>query len=727
MSESQIKKLKQKLLSQSEQLLAKWFSNGKRVRDEWVVGNLANEAGESLKINIKSGRWCDFALPELKGGDLISLYAAKQNISYSEAVRQLSSEVGNTAIVPVPRDVPDPGLREGQQHPRRSDYAVTNWWAYRDADNQLVAYVVRFDSKYGKKQLLPLSYFLNEGWRWKGIGKRYPVYGSELLTARPDHPVILVEGEKTATAAREIFPDHVVVTWHGGVNRIAGTDWTILKDRHVVYWPDADVQGKETIPLIAEVLASAAAASLHVVDVPLELPKGWDLADIAPDHVDVGHLLFAAREVRLSHAQKFVTLDEKVLVQRLIFVAETTQFFDIESGRRYDQRQLKLLFLHIDRSLPNRLLENDQLRKVQAYCYRPGIEERILVDEVGTSFLNLWIPSRIIYEEGDASPFIEHLSYLCSSESEFEHLADMLAFMVQRQGEKLKSAIVLVGLQGTGKSFVGSVMTKILGAENTASVTSTEIKSNFNDWIEAKQLVRVEEIMALGKLEITNHLKPLITEERTRINTKHQRTYELENKANFIFFTNYVDALKLEKGDRRYFVIVSDNPPQDADYYKKLWDWADASIGIIANWLKGRDISGFNPNACPPETEGKLRMIEAGRGWQEAWVAEKIEAKEAPFEHDLIEVSSLRLRIRELSTASELNFSQPQLLRALRAAGATQLGQKKGTVGGREMRVSPWAVRNIEKYRSLSPYAIVEEYARAYGLYNSEEGKRLIG
>ena len=61
-------------------LLLSWFPRGKVVGHEFEIGNLQGDAGKSLKINFRTGRWSDFATGEAVG-DLISLYAAKHGLT----------------------------------------------------------------------------------------------------------------------------------------------------------------------------------------------------------------------------------------------------------------------------------------------------------------------------------------------------------------------------------------------------------------------------------------------------------------------------------------------------------------------------------------------------------------------------------------------------------------------------------------------------------------------
>ena len=75
--------LADRLLADADRLLAQWLPNGKRIGAEYRVGSLAGEAGQSLSINVRTGRWADFQSGE-RGGDLIDLYAAIHSLELGE-------------------------------------------------------------------------------------------------------------------------------------------------------------------------------------------------------------------------------------------------------------------------------------------------------------------------------------------------------------------------------------------------------------------------------------------------------------------------------------------------------------------------------------------------------------------------------------------------------------------------------------------------------------------
>jgi putative DNA primase/helicase len=154
-------------------------------------------------------------------------------------------------------------------------------WRYVGESGALLFAVARFDGADGTKQILPYSCDAR-GWRWAGLGDDRPLYRLDDLAARPDDPVLVVEGEKTADAAAALFPEWVVTTWPGGSNAVHKADWSILEDRRVVIWPDADRPGRRAADAIRAILPTA-----QIVTIPDDWPDGWDLADPSPDGADL--------------------------------------------------------------------------------------------------------------------------------------------------------------------------------------------------------------------------------------------------------------------------------------------------------------------------------------------------------------------------------------------------------------------------------------------------------
>lgn len=189
-------------------------------------------------------------------------------------------------VLPVPDDAP-PAPHHAREVAR---------WAYRDAEGCLVGHVVRIEPGHADrpKDIRPLVYAEQPGgeraWRWMTWARPHPLYGLDRLAERPEAPVVVAEGERTADAVERLWPDVVAVTSPGGAQAAAYADWAPLAGRHVVVWPDADAPGADYGAGVARLARAAGAASLRLVAVPAEWPDGWDLADPAPEGWDMARL-----------------------------------------------------------------------------------------------------------------------------------------------------------------------------------------------------------------------------------------------------------------------------------------------------------------------------------------------------------------------------------------------------------------------------------------------------
>lgn len=223
------------------------FPAGRRCGNEFDVGSLKGEPGRSLRINLtdKIGVWQDFATTE-KGSNLLDLWSrARCNGDFPRALREAAEWLGLErtgrprwhVVVPVPADA----SAAPQGHPTRGLPARV--WAYHDAAGALLGYRYRFD-RPGGKDILPLTYCEapdgSRGWCWQDWARPRPLYGLDRLAARPDAPVLVVEGEKTADAAQALFPDFVAITSPGGSHAAHRADWSPLRGRDVTVWPDHD-------------------------------------------------------------------------------------------------------------------------------------------------------------------------------------------------------------------------------------------------------------------------------------------------------------------------------------------------------------------------------------------------------------------------------------------------------------------------------------------------------
>lgn len=119
------------------------------------------------------------------------------------------------------------------------------------------------------------------GWR-KGTYAdvdRLP-YNANMIYSYPDGLVMVVEGEKCAKAALErLGVSPIATTWMGGASAWSKTDWSLLKGRAVLLWPDADEAGVKAMEGLARhLLDQIGVKRLSILDVSGQSEK-WDIAD----------------------------------------------------------------------------------------------------------------------------------------------------------------------------------------------------------------------------------------------------------------------------------------------------------------------------------------------------------------------------------------------------------------------------------------------------------------
>jgi len=215
-----------------------------------------------------------------------------QALTIAERIEK-GREAGNHydgAIVPFPPGLKEhailSALRGGERATvdrlRMGGYRPT-YYEYRSTAGDVIQVVLRFDHPNAPKEIRPVRYcgrFDSGDVLWmKALDGPLPLYGLDRLAARPDAPVLVVEGEKAAEAAGRQFPDHVVITWQGGANNVHRLEMLELGGRTITLWPDNDPPGRAAMRKFAAHAYEAGAASVRIVDVPGEFGEKWDLAD----------------------------------------------------------------------------------------------------------------------------------------------------------------------------------------------------------------------------------------------------------------------------------------------------------------------------------------------------------------------------------------------------------------------------------------------------------------
>lgn len=274
------KELKARLLERLPEALAWLFPNGKIRGRQFVIGDLQGNPGKSLVVELegpKAGMWIDFATGE--SGDIFDLWAASHGLDshrqFPDLVRKIARWLG---------DAPPATVTSPSRKPPVDDLGPWSAkWDYHDGEGRLIACVYRYDTADGKEYR---PWDVRE--RKMRAPNPRPLYNQPRLLLADE--VVLVEGEKAADAL--ISQGIAATTAMNGANApVDKTDWSPLKDKRVLIWPDKDEAGIQYAERARDVLLRSGVASVAILEPPADKPEKWDAADAVAENMDVAAFL----------------------------------------------------------------------------------------------------------------------------------------------------------------------------------------------------------------------------------------------------------------------------------------------------------------------------------------------------------------------------------------------------------------------------------------------------
>lgn len=271
--------VKSRLLQNLPQVLRALLPAGVIRGQKFMVGNIKGDAGDSLIVELggaKAGLWHDFATGA--GGDVLDLWAAIKGFDRQSQFPALLQDIQNqlgAGFQEKPTARPSPASKLGKP---------TAKWDYTDAQGTLIASVYRYDPRPGQKEFRPWDAV-------RGVMRApeiRPLYNQVGLKAAD--AVVLVEGEKCAAALVDLGIC-ATTAMNGAKAPIDKTDWSPLKGKRVIIWPDHDVPGLDYARKTANAAARAGALSVEILKIPPDKPAKWDAADAVAEGLDIQAIL----------------------------------------------------------------------------------------------------------------------------------------------------------------------------------------------------------------------------------------------------------------------------------------------------------------------------------------------------------------------------------------------------------------------------------------------------
>ena len=263
----------------------------------------------------------------------------------------------------------------------------------------------------------------------------------------------------------------------------------------------------------------------------------------------------------------------------------------------------------------------------------------------GTAVVNSYVPIKTASKKGNPKPFLDHLVRILPDVRDRDIVLAYMAAVVQHPGVKFQWAPLIQGAPGNGKTLLSRCVTEAVGRAHCHTPKSQELTSRFNDWIDRKIFIAVEDVFVseqqAGLIEV---LKPMITSDWQEIEGKGSNKVSRKVCANFMLNSNHKDAVKKSRDDRRFAIFYTHQQSMDdiirdgmgGSYFPDLYNWLRREgYAIVTDYLQQYAIpDALNPaKDChrAPLTSSTEEAITASVGRLEQEIIHAIEQEQIGF------------------------------------------------------------------------------------------------
>ena len=345
---------------------------------------------------------------------------------------------------------------------------------------------------------------------------------------------------------------------------------------------------------------------------------------------------------------KFEIIDpeeaQKNFLNNVVYLLDSNTYFDKVKNKIYKAEAIKIAF---SKELGVRdavKLFSDSRDRIlcESFKYRPKQYDPkdCIIKVEKLLYINKYKPHDLEAVEGDVSLFIRLVEHVISDETVRTFFLDFISYHYQYPGEKIRFGFILQTTEfQIGKGSIWYAIKNTLG-DNVKKVDIEESLDKAKTFLSDRQLVLIDEMKSKGdwdeREEILNKFKLFITEEE-HSSRKLYVDYDTikDSCTNFMFFTNYADAIVLPQNEARYAVYLSTVKRLDDDFYSKYHQWVNSEQGksALLYWFKTRKISEtFNPKGVAPQWNSLKEMSIAGEKSLHQELRSRYDQMLAPFE-----------------------------------------------------------------------------------------------
>lgn len=245
------------------------------------------------------------------------------------------------------------------------------------------------------------------------------------------------------------------------------------------------------------------------------------------------------------------------------------------------------------------LYTSRMIRYVRGMTLDPSRKD-VLTEVDGKLYVNQWRgfnvephPEKVSDEY--MAPFIDYVyNTIASGDGDLGHwIMAWVAHIFQTPADKSKTALVLVGDYGAGKTFLAEhIIIPLIGPYHSYTVENVEdLTGRFNMVLDNKFFIAANEAIHKNRYVSAQALKAFITDATISIEPKNVNPYIKPNYTRFFFTSNNeFEAVFIEPSptERRFTVVrVSDDKvgEEHKPYWTGLVEWTRINQSRILRWL----------------------------------------------------------------------------------------------------------------------------------------------
>ena len=259
-----------------------------------------------------------------------------------------------------------------------------------------------------------------------------------------------------------------------------------------------------------------------------------------------------------------------------------------------------------------------------------------VIEQDDCAYVNQWRGFKVKpsdgVDESEIRPFLDYVFEIVANgdEKAYEWVLDWCADILQDPAKKPGTSLVLVGMPGAGKTFLGEcILGAIIGPTHYGQTNSiSSLTERFNQLVDNKLLLQCDEALHSYQRDTAARLKALVTDQTMRIEPKFVNPYVKPNHMRFVFTSNeetaalFIDATPAE---RRFTVLhVSGSRSSDGTYWQGLREWTTENLSKVAGYLVSRKYEKSTVRR-PYMTEAKRVLQGVGVPLEVSWLNERLQ------------------------------------------------------------------------------------------------------